>query len=124
MKCGREIPDGVFCPDCLAAMAKYPVKPNTVVLIPNRQKFLDAKRSQPRRKELTEQEQLQRARKKNRVLGWVCAVLGILLAAFITFSLFEYEKAKPFPAGQNYSTVPTTLPESDVSRETSEPKNG
>ena len=105
-------------------MAKYPVKPNTVVLIPNRQKFLDAKRSQPRRKELTEQEQLHRARKKNRVLGWVCAVLGILLAASVAFSLLELEKVKPFPTGQNYSTVPNTLPESDVSRETSEPKNG
>ena len=121
MKCGREIPDGVFCADCLADMAKCPVKPNTVVLIPNREKFLQSKRAQPRRKELGAQELLHRAQKKARVLGWVCGILAVLLAAMIVFSVVEYERIRPLPTGQNYSTVPSTLPEPDVSRETSEP---
>lgn len=121
MKCGREIPNGVFCTDCLADMAKYPVKPNTVVLIPNREKFLQSKRTQPRRKELSTQELLQRSRKKSRVLGWICGILAFLLAALLVFSIVEYERVRPLPTGQNYSTVPSTLPESDVSRETFAP---
>ena len=48
-------------------------------------------------------------------------ILAVLLAAMIVFSVVEYERIRPLPTGQNYSTVPSTLPEPDVSRETSEP---
>ena len=35
MKCGREIALGqVFCKDCLADMAQYPIKPGTPVQLP------------------------------------------------------------------------------------------
>ena len=33
MKCGKEVSeDQVFCPECLAEMERYPVKPGTPVL--------------------------------------------------------------------------------------------
>ena len=37
MKCGKEVSeDQVFCPECLAEMERYPVKPGTPVLLPHR----------------------------------------------------------------------------------------
>lgn len=36
MKCGRQVEDShSFCPDCMEEMAKYPVKPGTVIKLPN-----------------------------------------------------------------------------------------
>ena len=38
MKCGREIDEAqAFCAGCLEEMEKYPVKPDVVVKLPNRQ---------------------------------------------------------------------------------------
>ena len=108
MKCGREIPEGAFCEECLAVMEKYPVKPNTVVQIPNRDLAIQSRKPR-RRKELTEKETLIRYEHRVQVLTWMNGILAVLLAGALVLCLLEYRKTLGPPTGQNYSTVtPTT----------------
>ena len=105
MKCGREIPEGVFCEDCLSVMEKYPVKPNTVVQIPNRDKVIQARKGSHRRKELTEKEKLIRYERRVRILTWINGILAIFLAGALVLCLMEYRKTLGPPTGQNYTSV-------------------
>ena len=108
MKCGREIPEGAFCEECLAVMEKYPVKSNTVVQIPNRDLAIQSRKPR-RRKELTEKEKLIRYEHRVQVLTWINGILAVLLAGALVLCLLEYRKTLGPPTGQNYSTVtPTT----------------
>ena len=107
MKCGREIPEGAFCEECLAVMEKYPVKPNTVVQIPNRDLAIQSRKPR-RRKELTEKEKLIRYEHRVQVLTWINGILAVLLAGALVLCLLEYRKTLGPPTGQNYSTVPPT----------------
>ena len=108
MKCGREISEGAFCEECLAVMEKYPVKPNTVVQIPNRDLAIQSRKPR-RRKELTEKEKLIRYEHRVQVLTWINGILAVLLAGALVLCLLEYRKTLGPPTGQNYSTVtPTT----------------
>ena len=51
MKCGKEIKENqVFCEACLVTMGKYPVKPGTVVRLPQRKSAPAAKKSNSRRR--------------------------------------------------------------------------
>ena len=55
LRCGRETEDEhVFCFLCEAVMMKHPVKPNTVVNIPERS--VRSRNSQPRRQQRQEEE--------------------------------------------------------------------
>ncbi len=123
LKCGREITEGTFCPDCLAVMDRYPVKPNTVVMIPHRANST-VKHPPRRRKEPTEQELLQGARRVIRRLVIACVVLTLLLAAAaVWLILYSKGNTQTLPLGQNYSTatgIQTTETTADVSRETSD----
>ena len=105
MKCGREILEGSFCEECLASMDKYPVKPNIVVQIPNRQEAIQAKKMIRRRKELTEKEKLIRYERRVRILTWINGILAILLAGALVLCLMEYRKTLGPPTGQNYTAV-------------------
>ena len=107
MKCGREIPEGAFCEECLAVMEKYPVKPNTVVQIPNRDLAIQSRKPR-RRKELTEKEKLIRYEHRVQVLTWINGILAVLLAGALVLCLLEYRKTLGPPTGQNYSTVTPT----------------
>lgn len=104
MKCGREIRLGAFCDECLADMEKYPVKPNTVVQLPNRQEAIQS-RKKGRRKELTEKEKLIRYERRVRILTWINGILAILLAVALALCLMEYRKTLGPPTGQNYTSV-------------------
>ena len=58
MKCGRETEhENVFCPDCLTEMEKYPVRPDTVVLLPRRRESSIIKKV-PKRHTITAEEQI------------------------------------------------------------------
>lgn len=104
MKCGREIALGqVFCKECLADMAEYPVNPGTPVILP-----ADAPKSLPRRparKSRKPEEQLT-------VVRNIAAALAVLLIAvtltfgFITSILLDKldEQPQTPTGGQNYST--------------------
>ena len=105
MKCGREISEGAFCEECLAGMEKYPVKPNIVVQIPNRQEAIQAKKMIRRRKELTEKEKLIRYERRVRILIWINGILAICLAGALVLCLMEYRKTLGPPTGQNYTSV-------------------
>ena len=110
MKCGQELTkDGVFCPDCLLEMQKYPVDPGAVVLLPRR-KESSIQKKQLKRHTPTPEEQIAVLRKR-------VMILTLLLAACITaiVLMFEptmhYVRDEHFEIGQNYSSVvPSNVP--------------
>ncbi len=111
MKCGREIEaEQVFCPDCLAEMEKYPVKPGTVVQLPRRS-------TQPQYKKPTNHRQFpavpleeQIKKLKKRVAGLTVALVLALaaVAGLCALVVWQYEEDvdKLLP-GQNYSSSTT-----------------
>lgn len=110
MKCGREIALGqVFCKDCLADMATYPIKPDTPVNLPAQPDITASRRSRPARKPRKPEEQVSILRRA--VLGLVLALLLVSLAfAVTTYMLTQKleQKEATAPPGQNYSTVEET----------------
>jgi hypothetical protein len=105
MKCGREIPAGqVFCEECLAEMAEYPVKPGTVVTLPPRPKQVGAKKTVPHRAAVTLEQQVKKQGKTIRALSWCLTLSTALLIAVtaLTVSLLTEETNQVLP-GQNYS---------------------
>ena len=73
MKCGREMPLGqVFCKDCLADMANYPVKPGTPVVLPPSPEVNAARRGNTRKVRKPE-EQLSRLRR------WMVVMLIVFM---------------------------------------------
>ncbi len=80
LRCGRETAEGqVFCPDCLAEMEKYPVKPGTAVLLLSRSENAAPRRA-PKRRAPTAEEQLKTLKRRTRLLT---ALLAVALAAVI-----------------------------------------
>lgn len=108
MKCGREIPAGdVFCQECLADMEKYPVKPGTVVHIPNQAR--SARRQQERRSAMTPERKVEILTRRIRALSWflTLAVATIIAAGALIFCLLQEAESRP-AIGQNYSsTIPS-----------------
>ena len=59
MKCGKEVSeDQVFCPECLAEMDRYPVKPGTPVLLPHREPIAAQRKRRPLKRVRKPEEQL------------------------------------------------------------------
>ena len=114
MKCGSEISDGqVFCDSCLAQMNRYPVAPETKILLPSRP-APDAVKKQPqRRRVLSPEDKLRRLRVLVKWLS-ICLVGAILLLAFSIALLLEPSgPAEPQDnIGQNYNTVGEDTPSS------------
>lgn len=117
LKCGRDIEAGqVFCPDCLAEMEKYPVKPGTVIQLPSRPET-PVQRKQPRKRTLSPDEQLLQLKKRCRRLTIVLVLLA-LITAFLGFvassAIYKLDIQRFW--GQNYSaasaetTEPETIP--------------
>ena len=108
MKCGREISDDqVFCSKCLELMDRHPINPDIVVKLPLR---IDtpAKKHSPRKKILTQEDQINRLKKKNRFLtAAVCMLLVLVIAlTYISIDFFRQLDVQRF-LGQNYSTATT-----------------
>ena len=52
IKCGRDLEEGqIFCQSCLEVMAKYPVKPNTAIQLPDHKDSAAPKKSAPKRRQ-------------------------------------------------------------------------
>ena len=106
MKCGRDIVEGqVFCSECLEKMERYPVKPGTPVLLPDRRK--EAPKKAPTRRKLSSEEQIRRLRRLNRTLSFLLALslmVSIFLGYIAMLHLMEEEKYAP---GQNYTSIET-----------------
>ena len=101
VKCGKETTENnVFCPDCLAQMADYPVKPGTPVTIPDQGAV---RRPQPRKVRAPEPEDVIRRQKKLiRLLFVSVAILLIawaLTTAMVIRMLMEDDST---PIGQNF----------------------
>ena len=101
MKCGREIEEQqVFCPDCLAQMSQNPVRPGTVVRLPQRQTVtLSKKRFFRRKRELPPEEQLIHQRIIIRRLALILAVAILLLiaAGFLLVWIFKLKNIVDIP---------------------------
>ena len=101
MKCGKEVSeDQVFCPECLAEMDRYPVKPGTPVLLPHREPIAAQRKRRPLKRVRKPEEQLAALRKSVRLL---CLILFLLLAiaavsVFLNFKLLGGDVAKILPA--------------------------
>lgn len=113
MKCGREIePDQVFCRECLELMEKYPVRPDTVIQLPNRTAEQPVKKTHLRRKlSMSAEEQVVWLKKKCRRLTAalvVAALLALGLGVLSGVTIYELDLQKLW--GQNYTTAETVTP--------------
>lgn len=105
MKCGREVGENqVFCPECLADMDQYPVKPGTAVHIPSR-KAAPQRKAAPKKKQITPEEQNLRLRKVIRFFAGLWLVT-LLIAAALAYPAYRYlTEENHFLPGQNYSVI-------------------
>lgn len=98
MKCGKETNGKqVFCPDCLEEMERYPVKPGTVVQIPDRPEQDPARRQNRRKREIPPEEQIAGLRKLARrlFLALVAAILMICLLIGACWFLVNHQDTPP-----------------------------
>ena len=81
MKCGRKLKDNqVFCPECLAVMDAYPVKPGTPIQLPTHHDTPTAPAKSPKKRARKPEEQILRLRSAVR---WLTLALVVTLVAFI-----------------------------------------
>ena len=97
LRCGREIEEGLtFCFLCESLMVKQPVKPNTVVTIPDRTAQV---RSNPARKPQKPEEDTDHLHRTILQLRlWVCMLMAALMlcVGVITWQeLTREEKSAP-----------------------------
>ncbi len=110
MKCGTELKNpGVFCPDCLADMEKYPVKPNITVHLPRRPAVTAAKKKTRRVRYVNPDDQIRHLRQQRNLLT-VLLVVSLLAFAAVSYLTVQLMSGKDisFDIGQNYGTVDTT----------------
>lgn len=104
LKCGVEIQEPeVFCEDCKAVMAQYPVRPDAVVHIPNRP-VIQAEKPQKKRKQIYA-DYIRALRRTIKVLTGAVITL-VLIVCLLGFMLYQQlqDNQKPI-IGQNYTTT-------------------
>ena len=108
LKCGKETADrAVFCDACQSIMDQNPVKPGTVIHLPQRP--APQNRKTPRYEEPETTKQLKRLRGTVRLLAAVVALLSVLLV-FMAMALIRSMTERPAVPyiGRNYTTVDTS----------------
>lgn len=109
MKCGRELDsEQAFCDDCLLEMKKYPVLSGTAVQLPLRARTTPPKKSQPRRRTISLEEQVKILKKRIWVLAGALTVTIALILALIYPAVNYFLKSYYLRPGQNYTTVVST----------------
>lgn len=111
MKCGRETAEEeVFCEECLAEAAEYPIDPNAVVIIPRRDAAEPVKKT-VRRRTVPLDEQVKSLKKRVRWLtvSLILCIALLLGAVYPVIGFFTSERYRP---GQNYTPIVTTPPTS------------
>lgn len=107
MKCGNKIPEKqAFCDSCLDVMAQFPVKSETHVLLPSRDEPVTVKKSPAKKRVLSAEDRLARARK---IIQWLsialaAAVLALFLSVSLLIETITPEK-QAGAIGQNYNTT-------------------
>lgn len=107
LKCGRPTKEkNVFCQDCLTEMERYPVKPDTPVVLPKRQ--IKERRNHGKKPIRSEEiiEQLQRRLRILRRGVVVLATLLILITGLLAIQLIRQWTREEM--GSNYSTITPT----------------
>lgn len=108
MKCGRETEtEQIFCESCLEEMEKYPVKPDTVVQIPNRTGGPGSRKTFQRRMTAEEHVTILERRCRRLFITWIVTVLmlaGMAIGAGVKISELDVKRF----IGQNYSSSDTT----------------
>lgn len=110
LKCGRKMEEGrVFCTDCLVQMEKFPVKPGTAVILPNRNEPTSVRKASLRfHPTLTLEEQLRQLKRRIHRLTLALTIMLLLFAA-LAFYTGHLLRAQSQPRrGQNYSSVTTS----------------
>lgn len=101
LKCGRKVEDAhVFCPECMAEMEKHPVKPGTVVRLPQRHSApVDKKRHKKYHPFQKSADQITRLRNRTRwlIIALIVTFLCFLAAAFLVLWLLEWHKYFSLP---------------------------
>ena len=111
MKCGREIEEGqAFCIYCLHGMAKYPVKPGTVIQLPKRRETPASRKSFSRRKILSPEDQIRKLKKQLRNTTILALVLFLLFCAALYPAVLYLAGEDNFLPGQNYSLIDSLTP--------------
>lgn len=107
MKCGREVQaEQVFCQSCLADMEKYPVKPDTVILLPKRPAHQAAKRAAPKKRFRNPEEQISHLRRVIRwlVIAVIVLILTLAIVSAVSIHIIGQEDVASY-IGRNYSTI-------------------
>ena len=104
LRCGREIEEGqVFCFLCESVMVKHPVKPNTVVTIPERSARL---RSTPVHKPQRQEDNADQLRRTILQLRlWVCMLMAALMLCVGVLTWQELTREDKPAIGQNYTSI-------------------
>lgn len=116
MKCGAALKaEQVFCEQCLAEMARYPVRPNVVVQLPPQQTASAVKKKRNPKKERKPEDQVRHLRL---VIRWLCLLLvaALLAFAFAAYILLQHLHEHGY-FERNFFTY-ATVAQTDVSRET------
>ena len=103
MKCGNKLGSSqVFCDDCLEKMKNSPVKPNAVVILPNRPAApVTKKRSLPHRYFWDAEDRIDILRSKLRWMRFALAIaiFGFLIAVAVIFMLLYWQGRLDFIPG-------------------------
>lgn len=107
LKCGREIQQSqVFCPACQEVMQNYPVKPGTVIHLPQRDAFVFEKAPLPEQWEERIPDQLLKLRRLTRWLTATIALLSLLLCIATAMLIHTLNlNATTTTIGRNYTTA-------------------
>ena len=104
LRCGRETDgDQVFCFLCESIMVKQPVKPNTVVTIPERSVRLRSTPVRKPQKQEDDTEQLHRTILQLRL--WVCMLMAALMLCVGVLTWQELTREDKPVIGQNYTSI-------------------
>ncbi|MBP3660270.1 MAG: hypothetical protein J6I89_02650 [Oscillospiraceae bacterium] len=104
LRCGRETEeDHVFCFLCESVMVKQPVKPNTVVNIPER--TARVRSTSARKPAQTEEDTEQLHRTILQLRLWVCMLMAALMLCVAVLTWQELNREEKPGIGQNYTSI-------------------
>lgn len=111
MRCGAETENSaVFCPKCLEAMERDPIKTNITLQLPLRPAAQPTRKKSRKKKYAKPEEHI---RHLQRSLRWTWLVLVVAVAAFgvtaamLLHVLWGSDQGFDFGIGQNYDTIGT-----------------
>ena len=119
LKCGRET-DQTFCECCREEMARYPVKPGTIVQLPRDRAASSPRNNQDWRNGTSLETQIENQKRSIRRLRGAVVVLALLLVVMGAGVFWLLGGENQPPPGQNYSAV--TKPSEDATQPTTGPE--